>query len=431
MALVNILEQSVKSGDAVEEFLPGLERRDRAFLMELVNGVLRHRDYLDWMLKDFLKKPGGISPYTMNNLRTAVYQTRFTRVPERAAVHEAVDIEKLHGGKTALVNAVLRNFLRHAGEIKPPPDKDPVRFMSITTSHPAWLAKRWVKRFGKDEALLLAEANNIIPGLTLRARDARRRDDIIASLSDKGLKARAAQYSPVGVIMDDHCSFEELTTALGSRPVIQDEAAQLVSFLLDPLPGQRILDACAAPGGKTTHIAAMMNDIGEVVAVESEQKRISRLRDNVSGLGMKSVSIVHADIRDLAAVGYALFDAVMLDAPCSGIGVIRRNPDIKYRHTEADLTRFGSRQLELLIAASRLLKPGGSIVYAVCSTEPEEAEQVVKAFLHNNSDFSMIESACDFLSPFRTGDGEGVFYRTFPHSHRMDGFFAAKIKRAK
>jgi len=234
ISLVKILDKSVKPREAMEEFL-----RDRAFLLELVNGVLRHRDYLDWMLRDFLKKPGGLSPSTINNLRLAVYQIRFTRVPDRAVVHEAVDIEKMQGDRTPLVNAVLRGFLRREGEIKPPSDKDPVKYISITTSHPAWLVKRWVERFGREEALLLAEANNVVPNLCLRVKAGEDRAGVITSLAEKGIKAHAAQYSPVGLIIEDHCSFEELSEALRARPVVQDEAAQMVSFLLDPKPGER------------------------------------------------------------------------------------------------------------------------------------------------------------------------------------------------
>jgi len=429
MSLVKILDKSVKPREAMEEFLPKLERRDRAFLLELVNGVLRHRDYLDWMLRDFLKKPGGLSPYTINNLRLAVYQIRFNRVPERAVVHEAVDIEKIQGGRAPLVNAVLRGFLRREGEIKPPSDKDPVKYISITTSHPAWLVKMWVERFGREEALLLAEADNVIPNLALRIKDGEDRAGVISVLAEKGIKAHAAQYSPVGIVIEGHCSFEELSKALRGRPVIQDEAAQLVSFLLDPKPGERVLDACAAPGGKTTHLAELMKDKGEVVAVEAEEKRLRRLKENVSGLGLKSVSIVQADVRDLEKTGCAPFDRILLDAPCSSLGVIRRNPDVKYRHTENALKQFGGRQLELLSSVSRLLRTGGSIVYSVCSTEPEEGEEVIRAFLHNNNDFSMIEGVFDFLGPFAVRDGNGIYYRTFPHRHRMDGFFAVKMRR--
>ncbi|MDA8215319.1 MAG: 16S rRNA (cytosine(967)-C(5))-methyltransferase RsmB [Nitrospiraceae bacterium] len=425
-ALNKIFNKGIKPKEALDELSGDLDKRDRAFLMEIVYGVLRYRDYLDWMLKDFLKKPSGLSPNTLNNLRAAVYQLKYMRVPEWAVVDEAVNLERFDQGKRALVNAVLRNFLRHKDGIKELSKDNAVDYIPITTSHPRWLVKRWIKTFGYDEALKLAEANNRIPPVVLRAESAEKREEMLKEFAERGIEAYPTEFSPVGIVL------KEFPVALNSELLthnlfVQDEAAQLVTYLLNPLPHERVLDACAAPGGKTTHIAQMMEDSGEIIAVESEDKRIKQLKENVSRLGLRSIKVIHGDVKSLDV---ARFDRILLDAPCSSIGVIRRNPDIKYRHTKKDLTGYKENQLDMLRAVSWFLKTGGIMVYSVCSTEPEEGEEVIKEFLHGNPDFSIIKGDYDFLEPFEVLDKDGyLFYRTFPHRHNMDGFFAARLKR--
>ncbi|MGD0283217.1 MAG: 16S rRNA (cytosine(967)-C(5))-methyltransferase RsmB [Dissulfurispiraceae bacterium] len=435
VALNKIFKRGKKPGEVIEALSWEDDKRERAFLMELVYGVLRHRDLLDWMLKDFLKKPSGLPFDTINNLRLAAYQIAYLRVPEWAAVNEAVDVEKAQRGKASLVNAVLRNFLRHR-ETMSPPDDD----IAIATSHPRWLIKRWVKRFGYEGALRLAKKNNELPRLTLRVDDPLLRESSVSVLAAKGMRAHKTIYSPSGLVLEDAHSFSDLYELFDFPCIVQDEAAQLMTFLLGPCAGEMVLDACAAPGGKTTHIAKLMGDVGKVVAVEAESQRIGRLEENISRLGVHSVTVVHGDIRDAeddirCAAGSAassdccLFDRVLLDAPCSALGVIRRNPDVKYRHRPKDLLRLRDNQLMLLQAVSRYLKVGGSMVYSVCSTEPEEGEEVIGKFLHGNQNFSIIKSEHDFLRSFEYGSPARVFYRTLPHEHDMDGFFAARLKR--
>ena len=430
-ALNKIFNKGIKPKDALDELSVDLDKRDRAFLMEIAYGVMRYRDYLDWVLKDFLKKPSGLSPYTINNLRAAVYQLKYMRVPEWAVVDEAVNLERFSEGKRSLVNAVLRNFLRNKEQIKKPSNDNPAEYISITTSHPRWLIKRWIKRFGYDEALKLAEKNNEMPPLTIRMNNVSEKEQVLQILHEKGVGAHPTRYSPVGVVIEGHYSYQELSEILPFTYFVQDEAAQLVTYLLNPLPHERVLDACAAPGGKTTHIAQTMEDSGGIIAVESEEKRIRQLKENVSRLGLRSIKVIHGDVKSLDTRQFdKQFDKILLDAPCSSIGVIRRNPDAKYRHTKKDLIRYKENQLDMLRAVSRFLKTGGIMVYSVCSTEPEEGEEVIREFLYSNPDFSIIEGDHDFLKPFEVLDKDGhLFYRTFPHRHNMDGFFAAGLKR--
>jgi 16S rRNA (cytosine967-C5)-methyltransferase len=234
----------------------------------------------------------------------------------------------------------------------------------------------------------------------------------------------------VGVVVENHLTFRELSKVLSIPCIVQDEAAQLVTYLLDPRPGERILDGCAAPGGKATHIAELMGDSGEVVAVEADARRIGQIEENSARLMLRSVKAVHGDVRTLS--GWEPFDKILVDAPCSALGVVRRNPDVKYRHAEQDLGLFQSLQIDLLRSASAFLKVGGDLVFSVCSTEPDEGEDVVKAFLQCRSDFSIIGSDCDYLLPFENAlHGGGKGYRTWPHRHGMDGFFVVKMRRSR
>jgi 16S rRNA (cytosine967-C5)-methyltransferase len=327
------------------------------------------------------------------------------------------------------------------------------------TSHPAWLVRRWIERLGIEEAGMLAKINNGIPLLTLRI-DADR-GEALRMLAEAGIDAIATRYSPAGVIIrgrikepsennatgagavsDEPVSVEYGRVALHLIPldpssfVVQDEAAQLIAWLLDPRPGERILDACAAPGGKTTHIAHLMKDQGEVVALDIDPGRAERVTENILRLGLASIRVIAGNLGKGIIEGS--FDRILVDAPCSSIGVIRRNPDVKYRHTEADLRRFGVLQLDLLKQAAGYIKKGGIMVYSVCSTEPEEGEDVIRAFLQSHTGFSIIEGARDFPGQFECRDRQGhLFYRTWPHKvgqrfdagYGMDGFFAARLKR--
>jgi 16S rRNA (cytosine967-C5)-methyltransferase len=423
-ALYEVGEKGRKPKEVIEQLSESLDARERSFLMELVYGVLRYRQTLDWVLKGLLKKPSGLGIDTLNNLRLAAYQILFMRVPEWAAVHEAVEMEK-NDGRPEVVNGVLRNLLR-----RPPGErlsfdamkkKGTVPYLAVLTSHPEWLIRRWVGRFGVKEAQGLAEANNRIPPLTLRVNTLKStREEIIKKLLQMGIAGEPTPFSPDGIKLKEFHLFKELTLLKGSL-MVQDEASQLISYLLEPQPGERVLDACAAPGGKTTHIAQLMGDTGEIIAADIDEKRIALLRNTISTLGISSATIICSDIAAHEPEGR--FDRILLDAPCSSLGVIRRNPDVKYRHSRRDLSRFKAKQISLLLSASKLLRPGGIMVYSVCSTEPEEGEEVIKEFLKDSEDFYIIDATLPFLGEFM----KNGFLRTYPHRHDMDGFFGVRL----
>ncbi len=428
MALIEILSGDMRPKHAIEAFSKLLDKRDRSFVMEIVYGVLRYRDTLDWILGRFMKNPARAGDFTLNNLRASLYQLYFMRVPDWAVVSESVEIEKSssHSGKPSLVNAVLRNVLRQKGLFAPPLSlEDPVSNIAVNTSHPKWLVKKWLLRFGEEGARQLAEANNMVPPMTIRVNTLRStRQNLLSLLAEHGIEAVPTAFSPDGITLKNVRGHTELAFAHGLFAV-QDEASQLVSYLLDPKPGEKVLDACAAPGGKTTHIAQLMQDAGEITAVEKEGKRIEMLRDNIGVLGIRSVVIINQDVSQLSGEGP--FDRILIDAPCSATGVIRRNPDIKYRRKAKDLEDYRTKQTDLINKTSRLLKEGGRLVYSVCSTETEEGEQVINEFLKTSMEFRIIDAEAEFLKSFMH-DG---FLRTYPHLHNMDGFFGVALCRKK
>jgi len=421
--LIDILHHGVRPKKSLEQSSQNLDRRDKAFLMEIVYGVMRNLYALDAVIGSFIRNTKTLNDESLNNLRIAIYQILFMRVPGYAVVNESVEMEK-PGGKPSLVNAVLRNLLRRKeGTALPLAYKDVVKDISINTSHQEWMVKRWIARFGIVDARLLAEANNALPPLVLRANTLKiSRDGLLRGFAEKEISAEPTPFASDGILIGGDTSYQDLSSFHGLFAV-QDEASQLISYLLAPEKGERVLDACAAPGGKTTHIAQMMDDSGEIIAVEKDPRRMQTLEETVATFGIRSAQAISADIRELQEI--RTFDRILLDAPCSSTGVIRRNPDVKYRHTFKDIIEFGKKQLELLKAVSPLLRKEGRLVYSVCSMEPEEGEQVIRDFLKTTDDFRIIDADQEFMRPFM----KNGFFRTFSHKDNMDGFFGAILCR--
>ncbi len=430
-AIKTILKGEELPKKELEKFSGIFNERDRAFLKELVYGVIRYRDTLDWNLKPFLKKPSQLKALTLNNLRIALYQIIYLRVPEWAAINESVEIEK-KWGTPALINGVLRNYLRKKEEIQLPSlDENPISHISITTSHPQWLIRRWIKRFGIHETLRLARANNTVSPPTLRINAMNiSRKDVVIILERLGIKHELTRYSPHGIRLKETLPFKALEPLMG-KIFIQDEAAQLISFLLTPERVDYILDACAAPGGKATHIASLTGADSFIIAVDNKEERIKRLKKNIDDLNIKSIKPVIADIKNISIK--KRFDKILLDAPCSSTGTIRKNPDIKYKISSKRLKEYIRIQTLLLDFIAKTLKKKGRLVYSVCSTEPEEGEGVIRSFLQKNPEYYIINTADEIksrygidLSNFST---DKLFYRTFPHLHNMEGFFFTTLTR--
>ena len=402
---------------------------DKALLYEIVHGVVRWQGRLDWILNGFYK--GTFSkaiPNLKNALRVALYQILFLdRVPDYAAVNEVVEfVKKLQGQKPAdLVNAVLRNIIRSKNAIRyPDPGEDLVGYLAAYYSHPSWMVKRYIARFGREDTEKLLAANNEKPYLTLRINALKTKpDEFKALLESVGLKYRQGAYLPEFFKLMNLTNITAWDYYTKGYFNIQDESAGLACRLLDVQEGQRVLDMCAAPGGKTAYIAALMHSRGEVVAIDRFESRLKLLQKNMTRLSVDCVRIVEADALEYKSLP---FDRVLVDAPCSGSGTLSKKPDIKWKKDLFDIRDLNILQSKLLAKAASLVKVGGVIVYSTCSIEPEENFEIVKKFLNENPNFKF-ETAKDKF-PEDIIDEHGCI-QTLPHIHKTDGAFAARLVR--
>jgi 16S rRNA (cytosine967-C5)-methyltransferase len=415
---------------------PGLSKQETALLTELVYGVIRWLGKLDYVIGLFTRRVR--KEEIRNILRLGVYQILFLDgVPDYAAVNETVDIARgIYGrGIGDFVNAVLRRIAREKGSIVyPAREGDPVTFIEVSCSFPRWVVERWIRTYGKEHTERLCNSLNRVPPLTVRINRLKaKREEAIKGFKERGVDSIPTLYSPDGVTLLsrlDPASIPEYNLGLFT---VQDEAAQLISYLLDPKPGERILDACSAPGGKTTHIAEIMGNEGEVIAVDISRARLELVRLQAKRLGIGIVRTISADLAGMGSTkGFPKgFDRVLVDAPCSGLGTLRRNPDAKWRKGERDVLELSEIQFKILSRSARMVRPGGVVVYAVCTLMPEENEMVCEGFLHENPDFRMdleAESTYPFLSGFIDKRG---FFVSDPVKHDMDAFFAVRFRRMR
>ncbi|MBI2988504.1 MAG: 16S rRNA (cytosine(967)-C(5))-methyltransferase RsmB [Deltaproteobacteria bacterium] len=410
-----------------------LSARDRALLTQLVYGTLRWRGRIDWYLARSLRRSlAGTKPYLRNLLRLTLYQLLFlNRIPDYAAVNEAVELAKRHGGKKAggLVNGVARTVLREK-ERQPPAETDVVSQLSNFWSHPDWLVKKWLDYFGRDETESLLQANNEEALLTLRANRLKGdRAALVELLRAGGFNADPAPWSPQGICLKQSSAADQLPGFEQGLFQIQGEASQLVGYILDPRPGERILDGCAAPGGKTAHIAELMQDRGEVVAADISARGLEKLKQNVRRLGLTSVRPFLVDAtRGLPGALAGPYDRILVDAPCSGLGTLRSHPEAKWRREERDIQRLSGLQKKIVNRISAYLRPGGILVYATCTLTREENEEVVEDFLDRQRGF-VLESAASCLPEEAGSLASGKYFLALPHKHNTDGFFAARMRR--
>jgi 16S rRNA (cytosine967-C5)-methyltransferase len=411
---------------------------DRALATELVYGTLRWRGRLDWLLSRLLERElAKLEPLVANALRLGAYQIVFAdRVPESAAVDESVRCVRALGAEraTGLVNAVLRRLAREHHELALPRlEDDPLAHLVHALSLPAWLAERWLDVFGADEAAALARASNEAPRLTVRANRTRvSAAELLERLRATFPAARRCSFAPDGIALGRRGNPTHDPAFIGGEYTVQDEASQLVVELLDPQPGDRVLDACAAPGTKTTAIAERLAGRGEILALDRNPRRLGLLSRDLRRLGLDGVRALRFDatqsLEGLAPDGG--FDRALVDAPCSGLGALRRNPDARWRLRPSDPLELARTQLALLGRAAAALRVGGTLVYSTCTLLPEENERVLASFLGENDAFRRTPPGA---LPARLGpllDPEGSM-RTLPHRHDADGFFAARLERVR
>jgi len=406
---------------------------ERGFMTELVYGVLENQIYLDYVIGQFsstkLKK---IHPMTLNILRMGLYQLLFLdKVPPSAAVNEAVNLAKKYAkASSGFVNGILRSVQRSGGDIPlPDPQKDLTDYLSVKYSHPQWMVEALLKHLTPAFTAALLEANNETPPFNVRVNTLKTTvAQCIASLEEMGIQVEQSPHLPEALTLKGIPQLQQIPLLKKGLIYIQDMGSMLISRVLDPQPGELVLDLCSAPGGKTTHLAQLMENRGRIIARDIHPHKVKLIAANAKAQG---ASVIEPQVFDATQLDHSLVgqgDRVLIDAPCSGLGIIRRKPEIKYRKTLEDLGELNQLQLRILEQGAKYLKPGGTLVYSTCTIEPMENQGVVEVFLKSNPDFKLedLGSAYPHLIP---GEGHGAMIQLYPSIHGTDGFFMAKLKR--
>ncbi len=409
---------------------------DRALVTALVQGTLRWRGRLDFVLSHVLDRElAKLEPAVRSALRLGAYQILFAeRIPDRAAVDEMVRCVRAGGLERAvgLTNAVLRRLAAEGRAVPLPSlEEDPLGHLTHALSLPAWLAERWIERWGPAEAAALAAASNALPPRCVRANPQRTTPAaLLAELRARLPDAQPGQLAPGALLLGSRGDPRLDPAFAEGRFTLQDEASQLVVDLLDPQPGERVLDACAAPGTKATAAAERVGASGAVLALDRHARRLALAARDARRLGLGNLAIRECDVTSSLPeeVEGSRWDRVLVDAPCSGLGTLRRHPDLRWRLDPRDPETLGASQLAILRGAARALRPGGVLVYSVCTFEPEETDAVVEAFLAAAPDFRRAPRASLPAQLAPALDMEGSL-RTLPHRHDTDGFFAVRLER--
>jgi 16S rRNA (cytosine967-C5)-methyltransferase len=421
--------------------------RDAAFVNEITYGVVRNRNKLDWALSQFSTKPLSEAPALIRNLlRMGVYQLLFLeKVPDYAVCNESVQLAKKYGnsGVAKFVNGVLRNIIRNRENIRwPDKEKDEALYISTIYSHPPYIVERWLKRFGFTDTVKMCRANNKIPPLVIRTNTLKiSRSDLKNILEEENIKVREGIFTEEALYVKGLSNITKFPAYREGLFQIQDEASILVSHLLDPLPGESVIDVCSAPGGKTTHLAQLMANKGSLLAMDSNKLRLLTVKNNCRRLGIDIVKTRQNNGTVLAEKYLKTADKVLIDVPCTGLGVLRRKPDLRWQDYDSKrFEKLTKLQGKILNTASYYLKIGGKLLYSTCSTEPKENEEIVSKFLEEHPDFEL-EDPGGFIKERKMEayvsdrHKKRKFIQIYPGLSNLDidldGFFMAKMIRKR
>jgi len=433
-AAIRILSRFERSDSYIDKLVDyelrtgNLSDLDKSLLTELVNGVIRWKSKIDWVLVgfyhgDYLKCLNIVK----NAMRVALYQILYLdRIPIPAAINDSVEIiKRIQGEKTAgIVNGVLRNIARSLDNVRfPEKDEDPIYYYSVIYSHPRWMVKRWMDRFGEMETEKLLYINNRRPYICIRVNTLKTKPEDVMSW----LKANEIIYLPSPLLKQSillkglRGDISALEIFKNGWITVQDTSASLVTLLSKPKPGYTILDLCAAPGGKSFLLAELIADRGRIIAVDQYRSKLRFIEEGADRLGITSITALCEDAESMKFDEQV--DLVCVDVPCSGTGTISKKPDIKWKRERDDIVKLVDSQRKILVSASKLIKSGGAIIYTTCSIEPEENQENIEWFLKNNPDFEL-ESAEKYLPKEICKDG---YVQIFPHIHNIDGAFGARL----
>lgn len=436
--LRRVAEESSYASSLLATIDDRLRGDDRSLCHELVLGVLRRQLWLDSLIEHLGNRPvGKIDLPVKLALRLGLYQLRFlSRIPASAAVNDSVNLVGSAGKRSAagFANAVLRRAIREPGYDPAAEISDPIERLAIETSHPVWLLERWSKALGLEQAGALARANNEPAPVAFRWTSKTLSDNsgtqrVIDQMITAGLDLQPSKLTPNSWRLSGHRPAVLRKFIDAGLIYLQDEASQLVAHLLDASGADRILDVCAAPGSKTTLIAVLAPK-ASIVAIDLHEHRLRTLRELATIQGNSSIQVAVADATGALPFARASFDRVLVDAPCSGTGTLRRNPEIRWRLSSSDITELAAKQARILAQAAEMVRPGGKLVYSTCSLEPEENEAVVEAFLKGQTGFDQIDVPILNISgqPADMATPTGAI-RTWPHGQDVDGFFITTFRR--
>jgi len=430
--LRRVFERGAYADEALRAEARELQPRDRALAMRLAFGAVQRRDTLDHLVGRFSERPPGrLDGPVIASLRLGLYELLYLAgAPDRAVVADAVELAKGHGrGGHGLVNAVLRRAIREdaAGLLERLPEDTPAR-AALRHSHPQWLAELWWEQLGAAQARRLMAADNEPGELALRANTLV--TDVAGLARELTVSTRRDPFIPEALVAERAFDLHASPCWRAGAVVAQSRASMLVARVLAPQPEERVLDLCAAPGAKTTHLAALMEGRGELLAVERDRRRAGVLARNAARLGASNVRVELADA-ERAELLEGTFDRVLVDPPCSGLGTLQAHPDLRWRIGPADLPRLAGLQGRILDAGASVLRPGGVLVYSTCTISPLENERLIASFLDSHPGFAVDELAPELAAFGRAsagGPGEHCVL-TLPHRDRTSGFFIARLRR--
>lgn len=407
-----------------------LSVQDTALVTELVYGTLRAQGTLDWILAKFSTQPVNKIPgKALDILRLGIYQLFYLeKVPSHAAVNESVELAKksTHAGMVKFVNAVLREISRKRAEVRPPDlQEDSVAYLSVVNSHPVWLVKKWIDELGFEETQALTKADNLRPKLCIRANTLKiSPGNLIVDLRKKGIQADASFFVPEAVVVQspgDITGWPEFNEGLFT---VQGEASMLVSYVVNAKRGETILDLCAAPGGKATHLAQMMRNEGKIIAIDINAKRLALINKAAKRLGIGIIETVQADVTELSSEMVPQADKVLVDAPCSGLGVLAKRPDARWRKKPEQIKELVMLQRKLLDSAAKFVRSGGALIYSTCTISKDENQDVVESFLTKHREFEIEDVSVYLPGRIKPKESWAQFY---PHRNGLDGIFVARM----
>lgn len=438
--LLNV-EKGAYANISLDEFFQShkLSNQDKAFTTEIVYGTIKYQKRLEWMVGKMVKKGGKLKIGPRLLLHMSFYQLLFLdRVPSSAVTNEAVKLAKrlFHPGIAGLINGVLRNYLRNPQLINwPDVKKDPIAFLQVYYSHPRWIIERWLKRYGMDNTIKICEFNNKPADLWIRTNTLRITcEELQVKLLEEGCAVERSLKVKEGLKLKSPVPLYQLKAFQEGLFIVQDESSMLVGHVVHPSPGQKVLDACAAPGGKTTHLAQLMNDQGSIIACDIHKHRLGLIKENAQRLGIKCIATRLQDATQLSE-SKEKYELMLIDAPCSGLGVLRRRPDSRWRKELKDITELAALQKRILHSALSLLKPGGRLIYSTCTIEPEENYQVINSIKKECIDVESFD-----LQPFwpyatqgedAVSDLKQGMKQILPFKDEMEGFFIAGLQKLK